>query len=358
MNAGDSQDEVAGRELSQAQRIDSEAGEWLARHQHESWDAAAHGAFERWLESSPRHRVAWLRLEHGWERAGRLKALKSATQRGVPAPGEWSFSPFIEPRGASRAGSARERVVKVLHRRAIAIGLAASLLVAVVAVMAVYLVPQASTHRTLVGRIETVAARDGSRITLNTATEIRVAFTRDRRNVELSQGEALFEVAKDPKRPFVVQAGNKRVIAVGTRFSVRRERDDNVSVAVTEGQVRIETDEGTAAPLSQILAAGKVAHTSATGVLVQSRSLPELEETLSWRTGVLVFHGATLAQAVAEFNRYNTRQIVIEDAALGALPIAGAFRATNASAFVRLLQQGFGVQVTERGEVTVLTASR
>ncbi len=121
---------------------------------------------------------------------------------------------------------------------------------------------------------------DGSRITLNTDSQIRVDLTVKERRVELQQGEAFFEVAHDASRPFIVRAGNKRVIAVGTRFSVRREAND-VRVVVTEGKVRVETEGDPSSTSPEPLVAGTVAQASSAGVLVQTEPLAQAEESLS-----------------------------------------------------------------------------
>jgi transmembrane sensor len=84
--------------------------------------------------------------------------------------------------------------------------------------------------------------------------------------------------------------------------------------------------------------------------------LAEAEESLSWRQGVLVFHQMTLAEATAEFNRYNARKIVIEDPAVASLRVAGSFRANNVDAFVRLLERGYPLHVEERNDGFVLSA--
>src|SRR5262249_47175706 len=152
-------------------------------------------------------------------------------------------------------------------------------------------------YSTPVGGIDNVALADGSRMTLNTDTRIRVALTETERRIELDKGEGFFEVAKDPSRPFVVYAGNKRVVAVGTKFSVRRENDD-VEVIVTEGRVRLGQQsflpstarEGSSAASAgtgndarnsrnadTLLNAGTVARTSKDQILVRPDAAAEAE---------------------------------------------------------------------------------
>ena len=170
------------------------------------------------------------------------------------------------------------------------------------------------------------------------------------RRIELERGEAYFEVAREPARPFVVFAGNKRVVAVGTQFSVRRE-GDGITVAVTEGKVRIEATDAPATGGSPevFLTAGTFATTSNSQVLVHDNAAATVDQLLSWRTGYLAFENTPLDAAVAEFNRYNKLKIIIADPKLADLRIGGHFRSTNTDGFLWLLQTGFPVSVEKDG---------
>jgi len=145
-----------------------------------------------------------------------------------------------------------------------------------------------ASYSTAVGSIKALPMKDGSTITLNTDSDIRVAMSDTERRVDLDKGEAFFEVAKDLNRPFVVRVGAERVIAVGTKFSVRREAED-VRVIVTEGRVRVERAEAHQQPAAALVSKGGVAVAGAAGVLVQDEALPEVEERLSWRLGFVVY---------------------------------------------------------------------
>jgi transmembrane sensor len=201
---------------------------------------------------------------------------------------------------------------------------------------------------------------DGSHVTLNTDSAIRVAVTDRERSVQLERGEAFFDVARDPHRPFIVRAGDKRIVVLGTQFSVRRDGDE-VRVAVAEGKVRLEDESGNASAAaiersskagaasvgdareSLVLEAGGIARMGGQSVLVQSQPVPDVEDALSWRSGFVIFRNVDLAHAVAEFNRYNGRKIVIQDADVGDIRLSGKFKATNFDAFVRLLEEGFPI---------------
>jgi transmembrane sensor len=142
------------------------------------------------------------------------------------------------------------------------------------------------------------------------------------------------------------------VIAVGTKFSVRREHDD-VQVVVTEGKVRVE-DERLADASTLLLAAGGLAKARQSNIVTQNKPVAEAEEMLSWRNGYVVFHETPLAEAVEEFNRYNARQIVIRDAAVATIPLTGRFRATNNETFVNLLEQAYQIPVERTPDAIVL----
>jgi transmembrane sensor len=132
---------------------------------------------------------------------------------------------------------------------------------------------------------------------------------------------------------------------------VRRDAG-NIRVVVTEGKVRVEIAERPTASLT----AGAVALTTDAGTFVQVSSLSDAEDYLAWLRGVLVFHESTLAEAAAEFNRYNSRKIIIADSAVGPMRIAGAFRSSNLDGFVRLLEQGYPIRFVQQEDRIVLMA--
>lgn len=248
-------------------------------------------------------------------------------------------------------------------------GAAAMSLIAVILCAYLYVAPRGDSYSTPVGQIASVPLRDGSDITLDTASAVHVDLTPEERRIDLLRGEAFFAVAKDPHRPFVVRVGSMRVIAVGTRFAVRRDGDD-LRVIVTQGTVQIES-AGHALQISgngsqdiadagrrgfARLTAGAFARATDRDVVVQEKSISEAEEALSWRVGYLTFHETTLGEAVAEFNRYNTHKITIEDGKVAAIRISGRFRARNYEAFVRLVQEGYGLRsIAQDGEIMLTT---
>jgi transmembrane sensor len=339
--------------MKRANQIEQEAADWLARRDARAWTDVDQAAFDEWLAVSPIHKVEFLRMEYAWEESLRLKALGAGVQSNkAPRPGRWVLSALFSEGVAGR--SSRTPAAPAMRRLRLPMALAASVLIAVAAAAWITESYYGGRHTTTVGQLSHIAMADGSQVTLNTDSVVRVVVNTKERKVELQRGEAFFKVAKDPSRPFIVIVGERRVIAVGTQFSVRREGTD-AQIVVTEGTVRIETGEPTPLTPAPSLPAGSVAHASQAGTSIQSRPLSQAEELLSWRTGILVLHDMTLVEAAAEFNRYNARKIVIRDPLVGAMHISGSFRATNAEAFARLLERGYPLQADTRDADIILT---
>jgi transmembrane sensor len=342
--------------------IERTAAMWLARRDAGGWGDRQQGVLDAWLAESVAHRVAFLRLETAWAEAARLRTFAAGDPGGrMPARGEWARSPyFASPIGNGHAVDKRGRSARRhprRHWRAFA-GIAASLLI-VAAIAGGFALRDGYGHvergawHTLQGARQVVQLPDGSTATLGSDTGLRMAFSRTERNLDLTQGEAFFDVAHDTARPFVVHAGNYHVIAVGTRFDVRR-TSGRLRVVVTRGLVRLQSAHDPAAAAT-MLPAGSIATVAGGDVLVQHLSLDEARERLSWRDGYAVFHNTPLAEAVEEFNRYNARKIVIADPSLDTLRVGGHFRLDNSGAFVRLMQAVFPVEAHQRGDSIMLS---
>ena len=331
--------------------IEQRAAEWLARREFGAWADDEEQGLQTWLAAETAHRVAFLRLQSAWSESDRLQALAAGWKKPGPPPrGYWTT-----PAGERIELTPREpaRRTRLPHIAAAAVLLIACTLATGLGWREYTRVD--SVHlQTALGATETLPLADGSRAILASDSRIDVRLSRRQRHVALAQGEAFFSVAKDPERPFVVAAGRHDVVAVGTHFSVRRDGPD-LRVVVTEGTVRLESRaDGRSARPASLLPAGSVALVRGNDVLVRSVALDDAERLLDWRQGLLAFRDTTLAEAAAEFNRYNARKLVIGDAEAGALRIGGSFRADNATAFVRLLEQGFPVRADETGQRIVL----
>lgn len=345
--------------------IEQHAAEWLARRECNEWTPRDGEELEAWLSSSTRHRVAFLRLEAAWREADRLRALSNAANKGgVPARYAWTSHGVAgsgEPRASSQAEwrNTRQLRARVQQARGWRKALVASLAVVAIALMAWSgwnrSGRQEATFASRTGELKTIALTDGSSATLSSASQIDVVMTRDARSVTLLRGEAYFEVAHDAARPFAVSANDHHVVAVGTRFSVRRD-PKSLRVVVTEGKVRLDSPadaHGQAGP-STLLPAGSMASAGPNGVLVRSLSLEEAERHLEWRSGFLAFEDTALVDAVAEFNRFSLRKIELGDSGVALLRIGGNFRWDNSDGFVSLLELGFPVRVERLPDRIVL----
>lgn len=352
--------------MESREHAEAAAAAWIARRERDDWSAVDEMELDAWIKAAADNRVAWLRLNTAWQQTSRLKSLVSNAAAGaVPAHHELHLPFFDSGKERNRSETpgflAKLRDGMSVGRVGFVRALAASVLIALAVATTWYVLPRGPHYRTAIGELQAVPLADGSRVTLNTNTQIRVDVTQTARRIDLEQGEAYFEVAKDPSRPFIVAAGDKQVIAVGTRFSVRREKDE-IRVLVTEGRVRVEQDARGAGESeiradggAAVLAAGSIARARDDGVLVLEKSVGEVEQLLSWRVGRLTFDQTALADAVAEFNRYNARKIVIQDASVAAIRVGGNFRASNVEAFIRLIASDFPIVVTQREDEIVLT---
>lgn len=345
--------------------IEECAAAWLARRDGGDWSSEDDARLADWLGEATAHRVAFLRLESAWEGARRARVLSALPVGIVPPPGDWRQSPYFQ-------GAASATVTAPARHPARRWWVAAACCALAVGIgTAGYLrdwLGAGNVYSTRVGVISSIPLADGSIVTLNTGSRIRVEFAPKERRVLLERGEAYFVVKRNPARPFIVVAGDQRIVDVGTQFSVRR-NPAGIRVVVTEGTVRFESEptQGRAGggipptsppvPLAGIdvpVTAGSIAFARDGDVLVHKESVRQAEEMVSWREGYLTFHDTTLAQAVAEFNRYNVRRITIADPGVAGIRISGTFRPTNYEAFVRLLHDGYAIDVRETGGAITL----
>jgi transmembrane sensor len=318
--------------------IEERAAHWLVRRQEPEWSAADQAALDAWLRESTSHEVAFLRLEYGWSKVDRLSVL-----RRPPLPRQ-ECAEDMAPALPNRR-----------PRRLLLWGAAAAAVLLSVGILFLYGdLFAGDVYTTAVGGHEIVPLADGSRIELNTNTRVRTRFAPEVRSVWLDRGEAYFEVARDPARPFVVYAGDRRVTVLGTKFSVRLDADaQRVQLAVAEGRVQLEELRGKEPAPPLIATGGDTVIAEGTSMRVEPRSAETVSTELSWRQGLLTFDHTTLATAVQEFNRYNRKRLVVEPSAAD-IRIGGSFEAANIDGFTQLLQDGFGLQVVESdGEIRI-----
>jgi transmembrane sensor len=331
--------------------IEASAAAWFAKRESEGWAAEQQSELDAWLDQSTAHRIAFLRVSEAWKRFGELDAMAADRTHGaIPARGAWVLGINV-PNGAVPGvprGLAAPRAL--LHRISSRAAAMVLIVLAAVGLTFLYVANRATSYQTEVGQTRSVALEDGSHVTLDTGSRIEVALREGERRIDLINGDAYFEVAKDPKRPFVVSMNRARVVAVGTQFYITR-GDNAVIILVTEGTIRLERD----AQSPQQVSAGSEARLDATGLRISRPTDMEVQEMLEWRNGYLLFRDTALVEAVAKFNRYVSKKMFIEDPALDGIHIGGHFRLNDVQGFLWLLKSGFPVNVDERSERIVLT---
>jgi transmembrane sensor len=231
--------------------------------------------------------------------------------------------------------------------------IAASVLLVLCVGLAAYVQLKPLHYETRIGEQRDVLLPDGSRVTLNTDTALKVRYSKARRYIEMQRGEALFAVKHDAQWPFDVAAGGTLTRALGTEFNVDL-RNSTVTVSVLDGAVRVVEANEIAAAITPALAKGE-----AVAVRVGERhAAPEkadLRRIDAWRTRRLEFNNTPLAAAVDEFNRYSNTRVVIGTPELEQVRVSGVFRIGDADGFLFSLEQALGVKVLAApGEVTLL----
>jgi len=304
-----------------------EAIAWVARMDSGDWSDDLEADLQAWLAGHPRRHGTLLQAQATWSMVG----------RGLPLPEQ----PIAREPADAAAAANPPPASRVLSRRAVMIGggtgLAASL------IGAATLLGQRTVLRTDLGEIRHVPLEDGSIAALNTRSEIDVIFGNARRDIRLARGEAWFQVAKNRAKPFLVEAGPIRVLAVGTAFSVRR-RDEGADIVVTEGVVEVWSEQ--ADPRRTRLIEGQSVflpdYASGQSLVIATSTR---DHALAWRSGRIELIDETLSDAIAEFNRYNRRRIVLLDPRIAPRRLDGFFRTDDIDGFARAVSATLDVPV-------------
>jgi len=313
-----------------ANEIDRQAAEWAVAVDAGRLSAGQQSAFEAWLAQDARHRGAYLKARMLLARVRR--AGETGHIEYVP---HW-FTPA--------------------RRRAVLTGsIAASLAALVLAVGLNWGSMQPKTYFTAIGETKTASLADGSTVTLNTDTRIAVHFRRATRTVTLEHGEALFDVAKDRSRPFVVHAGPVQVRAVGTSFVVQSLANRPLQVLVREGTVRLGSFSSTAQPIVTLHANSRATIVGLSEAKVETLTKEDVEQDLAWREGRISFRHQTLADAAKAFARYSKKTIMIADPQVARLTVTGSFVATDPAGFAKAAALSYGLNATENENGIYLT---
>jgi len=321
----------AAGEIPEAAVIEDEAAGWVVdRGNQQTWTPERQAELDFWLARSVAHRVAFVRIESSWKRADRLAALRGP-MREVPA----------------RTATPKD----VWGRIAAVFGFA---IVTGLFATNYFSQPDTQLIETPKGGQERLLLADGSQIELNTESAIRIGLRNNRRSVELLRGEAYFQIRHDRNHPFVVRVADHKIIDLGTRFTVRTAHG-SLQVALLEGRVRLDSASAPDHLRSVTLLPGEVAVATAEAIRVNRVSAGELADRLAWQHGGLVFHNTSLADAVAEFNRYGGQPLVLKNLQAAGLTINGRFRVSGAEDFASNVHELFGLRVEHRNGAIVLT---
>jgi transmembrane sensor len=223
--------------------------------------------------------------------------------------------------------------------------------------LALFVLRTPQVFRTALGEQRSVLLADGSRVTLNTTSTMEVNLQKDRREVHLVRGEALFDVAHDAARPFVVRAGNALLKDVGTQFNVDV-RSNGTTVTVVEGQVAVDSAsprESAGAPTAHgapgalealVLGANDRVVITPAGLGVLQHGV-NVAPAVAWTQRQLMFEHRPLSEVAEDFNRYNKDRIDIDSAELKRQEVTGVFEAKDPASFVAFLSGIPGVEIRE-----------
>ncbi len=326
-------------ERQSAEAIEDEAAEWLARLDRYGRTPELVAAFDAWLAADPRRHGAVLQAQAAWNLLNE------------------QLAPMPEVFDADEADPSEDVTEGAHHwipRRKFLVG-GGAIAASVAAAGWFGLKVGGDLYETRTGEIRRVPLADGSLVAINTRSAVRVEMQRDARTVHLASGEAWFQVAKDRARPFTVEADRVRVRAVGTAFSVRR-RDNGADVIVTEGTVEAWVT-GAEGDMVRLTGGQRAFVADDAAIVKKTETSAEADRALAWRAGQIDLAGESIADAIAEFNRYNDRKIVLVDPNLTAEPLFGVFQTDDPESFAQAVHVGFGIPVSVSKERIVIGAT-
>jgi transmembrane sensor len=293
-----------------ASEIEEAAIRWVWRFDREGDSASLQKELDTWLSEDTRHRGAFLHAQAVWCVLDR------------------AYTPASEQPRKSRK---------------LAVAAAAAALLAVSVALALFF-DSTKELETSLGEIRQVPLGDGSTAAINTHSSIRISMKANERLVELREGEAWFRVAKDPGRPFTVEAGRVRVRAVGTAFSVRL-RESGADVLVTEGVVETWV-EGAEGHRMRVTAGDRASVAENAVIDKPPTAAGEIDRALAWRTGKIDLAGETLAYAANEFNRYNGRKLRVMSPELARKRFYGVFRTDDPEGFAQAVKRSLQAEIS------------
>ncbi len=324
------------------------AAEWFARLDR-GLTAEEQDLYMEWLAKDPAHRKAMSRYQSDWDNFDRLAGIHLKTHARIDPD-------LLAPEKSSDKG------LRGLGKKMVWFGTLPFAAIIAVALFFVFAKPEESSGlrlqpaTELLARIEQRTLKDGSVLEINRGAEVEVSYTASERRVYLKKGEANFDVAKDPNRPFLVNVAGVDVQAVGTIFSIRLSEDE-VDVIVTEGIVKVKPSVMPVVENVQVedtfLEVGqraKVEINSNTPVVsVTSIEAAEVNAVHLWQPRLLDYDEISLGEIVEEFNRSNPIKVLLNDPSLERISLSSTFWSDNVEGFVRLMESSFHMEAEWRG---------
>lgn len=315
-----------------------QAAQWHTR-QEQGLGAAEQAELAQWLQASPDHAKAFARIDAGVARLRALPADAVTQWRASLAASQPAAAASPKPVPPQATPVRPQHWLQALLPGPRGLALCAVLLMALGLGWQQWMQPVYSAHYVVQrGQHQSLQLPDGSTLELDADTDAQVRLYRDRREVQLAHGQAMFSVAPDASKPFEVQAGPARVSVVGTRFAVRYRQDGvdagQVRVEVQEGRVRVAAAQSPATAL--LLTAGQTTQVAANGLLAPVGSVAPDSVGL-WRKGLLRFDNTPLAQALQEMERYGPTGLMVRDPAVAALPLGGSYATARPAELAHML---------------------
>jgi transmembrane sensor len=327
--------------------IIAEASAWFIEFRAGDVDGDARARFIEWLRRSPEHIHAYLEIAGVWAELpnsdphGKID-VGALIARAREEADVIALSP-ARPVSAAAPSAGTPPVLR-RHPRLAACAAAAVLVLTVAAVLLLRGGNFSGTYATGIGEQRTVQLSDGSTVELNARSAIQVHLTEHQRDLTLIEGQALFRVAKDMQRPFVVRAGDAQVRAVGTEFDIYKKQSATV-VTVVEGRVETYDDADSPGTAAIVLSAGE--QLTVVPHIATKPTRTDTAVATAWVQKRLIFEETSLSDVAEEFNRYNRRPLTIDDNELEKLRISGVYSSTDPASLINFLRSQNSIQVVE-----------
>ncbi|EJM59940.1 FecR family protein [Pseudomonas sp. GM48] len=306
--------------------VRDDAAQWFVRLQEPVTDVAVRRQFQAWLDEHPQHRNEFKVLQDLWGAADLVSAARLRALCEAPA--------VLKKRRPVLRYAVAASVLAV----ALGLGLFSGLN---------HPAPYSAEFSTALNERRHVVLPDGSMVDLDSRSRIQVRFEKDRRNVVLTAGEAMFSVEHDTSRPFVVESGSGKVTVTGTRFDVRRGASET-RIVVEQGTVKVQGRDAADNDFIN-LTAGLGTHVDAQGKVAAAYAVNPTEMT-AWRGGKLVFNNASLADVAEQVSRYREKPLKVGNTAVGNLRLTSVFKSDNTDALLKALPGILPVAVRTLGD--------